>query len=61
LKGKIGKFGQVELSDISACVLLQDGKVITGSESGNLLLWEGNFIKAIICEPDNSPAHRGNI
>ena len=48
LKGEIGKFGQIELSDISAVVVLEDGKVVSGSENGDLLLWEGNFIKAVL-------------
>ena len=45
LQGEIGKFGNVELSDITCFSFLDDGKVLTGSESGSLLLWEGNFIK----------------
>jgi len=46
LQGDIGKFGQVELSDISGYAELPDGKVLSGSEYGNLLLWEGALIKA---------------
>jgi len=45
LQGAIGKFGQVELSDISAFVELPDGKVLSGTEAGNLLMWDGNFIQ----------------
>jgi hypothetical protein len=37
----------VELSDIAAFVELPDGKVLTGTESGALLLWEGNFIRLL--------------
>ena len=48
LKGEIGKFGQVELSDIRSFIIMQDRKVVSGSESGYILLWEGNFIKAVI-------------
>lgn len=29
-------------------VELPDGKVLSGSEAGDLLLWEGGFIKAVI-------------
>ena len=45
LQGEIGKFGKLDLSDIEAFVELPDGKVVSGSETGHLLLWEGNFVK----------------
>lgn len=48
LQGDIGKFGQVELSDIEGFCELPDGKVLSGSDWGNLLLWEGNLIKCEI-------------
>ena len=59
LKGEIGKFGQIELSDISAVCVLEDGKVVSGSESGDLLLWEGNFIKAVLKAGCGDCARRG--
>ncbi|EER16634.1 wd-repeat protein, putative [Perkinsus marinus ATCC 50983] len=52
LQGDIGKFGQAELSDIEAYAQLPDGKVVTGSEYGKLLLWEGVFVK---CEMVRKP------
>ena len=45
LQGDIGKFGAVELSDVAAYAELPGGKVLSGSEDGNLLLWEEQFIK----------------
>lgn len=45
LQGEIGKFGKSELSDIVGYVELPDGKVLSGSESGILLLWDGNIVK----------------
>lgn len=45
LQGAIGKFGKVELTDIASFVELPDGKVVSTSEAGALLLWEGSFIK----------------
>eukprot|EP00746_Dinoflagellata_sp_MGD_P160980 gnl/MRDRNA2_/MRDRNA2_87976_c0_seq1.p1 gnl/MRDRNA2_/MRDRNA2_87976_c0~~gnl/MRDRNA2_/MRDRNA2_87976_c0_seq1.p1 ORF type:complete len:1907 (-),score=579.97 gnl/MRDRNA2_/MRDRNA2_87976_c0_seq1:164-5884(-) len=45
LQGDLGKFGATELSDIVGFVELPDGKVVTGSEYGKLLLWEGVFVK----------------
>lgn len=49
LQGALGRFGAVELSDVAAFVELPDGKVLSGSEAGDLLLWEGGLIKAVIC------------
>jgi WD40 repeat protein len=46
LQGSIGKFGRLEISDISGFAQFQDNKVVSGSESGSLLLWEGNLVKA---------------
>lgn len=61
LQGQLGKFGKVELSDISGFFTFPDGKVLSGSDAGNLLLWEGNFIKAIIQKAKDFPCHQGNI
>eukprot|EP00898_Chlorokybus_atmophyticus_P007049 jgi/Chlat1/7345/Chrsp59S06953 len=48
LQGDIGKFGNVELSDIAAFAELPDGKVVSGTESGDLLVWEGGLIKCML-------------
>ena len=61
LQGAIGKFGKIELSDICAFAQLPDGKVLTGSENGSLLLWEGNFIKCEIATSGGARPHNGNI
>jgi WD40 repeat protein len=54
LQGNIGKFGKVDLSDISSFVELPDGKVVSGTETGAILLWEGNFIKCRFVRADPS-------
>jgi WD40 repeat protein len=46
LQGEIAKFGQLELSDQSAFYELPDGKVVSGTEYGTLIVWEGQFVKA---------------
>jgi WD40 repeat protein len=69
LQGAIGKFGRVDLSDIVAYAELPDGKVLSGSETGELMLWEGNLIKCLIARPHamsdevgaRLPAHDGPI
>lgn len=45
LQGTLGKFGRLEISNVSGFVVLPDGKVLSGSESGSLLLWEGDLVK----------------
>ena len=61
LKGEIGKFGQIEISDITAYYEFPDGKVLSGTEYGKLLLWEGNLIKCVIGIDENTPCHKGAI
>ena len=61
LQGYIGKFGKIELSDIQAFVELPDGKVVSGTETGALLLWEGNFIKCRFVQVNGQPCHAGEI
>jgi len=71
LQGDLGKFGASELSDIAGFVELPDGKVVTGSQYGKLLLWEGVFVKVEILRcasgdragigQGSSNAHEGNI
>jgi WD40 repeat protein len=61
LQGDIGKFGKVELTDILAMEELPDGKRVSGSEVGALLLWEGNFIKCRFVQVGGAPCHVGNV
>lgn len=61
LQGFIGKFGKVELSDIVAFKELPDGKVLSGTEVGALLLWEGNFIKCRFTAVGGTLCHQGEI
>lgn len=57
LQGQLGKFGRVEISDISAYVELPDGKVLSGTEWGNFLLWDGGFIKVELSKKGKKPCH----
>ncbi|KAL0481967.1 flagella-associated protein 44 [Acrasis kona] len=61
LQGQIGKFGKIDISDVAGYVELPDGKVLSGSEQGNLLLWDGNLIKSIVMRSDGTPCHQGMI
>lgn len=61
LQGELGKFGQIDLSDISAFVEFPDGKVLCGTEYGSFLLWEGIFIKAQIMIEEHKKCHENYI
>ena len=61
LQGSIGKFGKVDLSDVSAFVEFPDGKVCSGTEDGALLLWEGNFIKCRFVQKSGMLCHDGEV
>lgn len=56
-----GRFGRTELSDTSAFVELPDGKVVSGTDWGNLLLWEGGLIKCEIVRKGRKNCHNGPV
>ncbi|XP_029161342.1 cilia- and flagella-associated protein 44 isoform X2 [Nylanderia fulva] len=57
LKGEIGRFGQTEISDIIGVYIMPDGKVVSGCEWGNILLWEEGLITLEICKKNRQPCH----
>ncbi|XP_026863865.2 cilia- and flagella-associated protein 44 isoform X1 [Electrophorus electricus] len=61
LQGMLGKFGKTALTDIEGYVELPDGKVVSGSEWGNMLLWDGGLIKVEICRKEGRTCHAGTI
>lgn len=61
MQGDIGKFGKIEMTDIDCFCHMPDGKVISGAESGSLLVWEGQFIKCRIVRPDKTNCHDGTV
>ena len=63
LQGEVAKFGQLELSDVSGYAELPDGKVLSGTEQGNMILWEGQLVKAhLVLDVDTKkPLHSGTI
>lgn len=61
LQGELGKFGRTEISDIRGYVELPDGKVLSGTEWGNMLLWDGGLIKVQISRKNKKPCHAGVI
>ncbi|XP_029301209.1 cilia- and flagella-associated protein 44 [Cottoperca gobio] len=61
LQGLMGYFGETAATDIEGYVELPDGKVVSGSGWGNLLLWEGNAIKVEICREGGRNCHAGMV
>jgi hypothetical protein len=61
LQGEIGKFGKSELTDIIGFVELPNGKVVSGTEFGYLLLWDENSIKREIFAKNLQTCHDGTI
>lgn len=63
LQGEIAKYGQLELSDASGFHELPDGKVLSGTEYGTMILWEGNLVKAhlVLDREAKTPLHQGGI
>jgi WD40 repeat protein len=61
LQGYIGKFGASELTDIASFIQLPDGKVLSSTETGNFLLWDGGMIKCEIGVKGKRPCHQGRI
>ncbi|XP_070154334.1 cilia- and flagella-associated protein 44 isoform X2 [Polyergus mexicanus] len=57
LKGEIGRFGQTEISDIIGVYIMPDGKVVSGCEWGNILLWEEGLITLEICKKNRQSCH----
>nr|XP_061836799.1 cilia- and flagella-associated protein 44-like isoform X1 [Nerophis lumbriciformis] len=61
LEGLIGHFGKTAATDIDGYIELPDGKVVSGSNWGNLLLWDGNAIKVELCSIGGKNCHTGVI
>uniref|UniRef100_T1J7Z3 Cilia- and flagella-associated protein 44 n=1 Tax=Strigamia maritima TaxID=126957 RepID=T1J7Z3_STRMM len=45
LQGILGRFGRTEVSTIEGVIQFPDGKVLSGSEWGNMLVWDADLIK----------------
>ncbi|KAG7235618.1 hypothetical protein INR49_002428 [Caranx melampygus] len=61
LQGLMGHFGKTTVTDIEGYVELPDGKVVSGTDWGNMLLWDGNTIKVEICQKEGRSCHAGMV
>ncbi|XP_061733169.1 cilia- and flagella-associated protein 44-like [Nerophis ophidion] len=61
LEGLVGHFGKTAATDIEGYIELPDGKVVSGSKWGNLLLWDGSSIKVEVCKEGGQSCHAGSV
>ncbi|KAF5894355.1 cilia- and flagella-associated protein 44 [Clarias magur] len=61
LQGMLGRFGKTPLTDIEGYVEFPDGKVLSGTEWGNMLIWDGGLIKVEIGRKNGRPCHAGCV
>lgn len=63
LQYETAKFGQLELTNVSCVAELPDGKCVSGTEYGTLIVWEGQFIKSHLMLDDvkKVPLHNGMV
>ncbi|KAF6117970.1 cilia and flagella associated protein 44 [Phyllostomus discolor] len=61
LQGSLGRFGKTTTTDIEGYMELPDGKVVSGSEWGNMLVWEAGLIKVELCRTGSKSCHQGPI
>ncbi|XP_070438042.1 cilia- and flagella-associated protein 44 isoform X5 [Equus przewalskii] len=61
LQGLLGRFGKTATTDIEGYMELPDGKVLSGSEWGNMLVWEAGLIKVELCRAARKSCHQGPI
>lgn len=61
LQGLIGRFGKTEICDIFGICAMPDEKILSGSEWGNILVWDNGLIKLEVCRKNRRPCHNGPI
>ncbi|KAK0088856.1 hypothetical protein PV325_010453 [Microctonus aethiopoides] len=57
LKSQLGRFGRTEISDIIGILGMPDGKVVSGCEWGNILLWDNGLIKLEVYRKNKQSCH----
>lgn len=62
LEGLHGRFGKTEICDIMCSFSMPSGgTVLSGSEWGNVLVWQEGLIKVEVCRKGRKPCHTGAI
>lgn len=61
LVGEHGRFGKTEICDIAGAFSMPLGSALSGSEWGNILVWEEGLIKFEVCRKNRKRCHDGSI
>ncbi|XP_057334477.1 cilia- and flagella-associated protein 44 isoform X2 [Microplitis mediator] len=61
LQGSLGRFGSTESCDIIGIFCMPDGKVVSGCEWGNILLWTQSLISLEVRRKNKKPCHDNMI
>ncbi|XP_023139357.2 cilia- and flagella-associated protein 44-like isoform X2 [Amphiprion ocellaris] len=61
LQGCMGNFGLTAATNIEGFMELPTGKVVSGTDWGNLLLWDRSDIKVEICKKNGQTCHTGTV
>lgn len=61
LKCMRGRFEKRDVSDIMAVCSLSDGRVLSGCQLGNILLWHGGYVEYEVCRKGRQPCHAAPI
>ncbi|XP_051813628.1 cilia- and flagella-associated protein 44-like isoform X2 [Acanthochromis polyacanthus] len=61
LQGCMGNFGLTAVTNIEGFMELPTGKVVSGTDWGNLLLWDRSDIKVEICKKNGQTCHAGTV
>lgn len=61
LVGEHGRFGKTEICDIVGAYAMPVGTTLSGSEWGNVLVWQEGLIKFEVCRKNRKQCHQGAI
>ncbi len=61
LEGAQGRFGNTEVTDVVGVLAMPDGKVVSGCEWGNILVWEAGLIKCEVTKKGRKGCHAAPV
>ncbi|GAB0093262.1 uncharacterized protein DMENIID0001_083410 [Sergentomyia squamirostris] len=61
LKGQLGRFGKTKICDIYGILAIEEDKVLSGCDWGNILVWEKGRIQYEVCRKNRRPCHSAPI
>lgn len=61
LLGELGRFGKTEICNVIGFLALPDEKVLSGSDWGNILVWDGGLIRVEVFRRGKNFCHEAPI